>query len=50
MQNAAVIDAITAAGGLLIIGIGTNILGLTKIRIGNFIPALVYAVLWTVFI
>ena len=49
MQSAAVVDAITAAGGLLIIGIGTNILGLTRIRIGNFIPALVYAVLWTVF-
>jgi hypothetical protein len=39
MQNPAVIEAVTASGGLLIIGIGTNILELTKIRIGNFIPA-----------
>lgn len=49
MQNPAVIEAVTASGGLLIIGIGTNILDLTKIRIGNFIPALFYAILWTVF-
>lgn len=49
MQNAAVIDAVSASGGLLIIGIGTNVLGLTRIRIGNFTPALLYAILWTVF-
>jgi uncharacterized membrane protein YqgA involved in biofilm formation len=49
MQNPAVIEAITASGGILIIGIGTNILELTKIRIGNFIPALFYAILWTIF-
>jgi uncharacterized protein len=49
MQNPAVIEAVTASGGLLIIGIGTNILDLTKIRIGNFIPALFYAIIWTVF-
>jgi uncharacterized membrane protein YqgA involved in biofilm formation len=49
MQNPAVIEAVTASGGILIIGIGTNILELTKIRIGNFIPALFYAILWTVF-
>lgn len=49
MQNPAVLDAITAAGGLLILGIGTNLLELTKIRIGNFLPALFYAILWAVF-
>ncbi|MCG6534075.1 MAG: DUF554 domain-containing protein [Syntrophales bacterium LBB04] len=49
MQNPAVIEAVTASGGLLIMGIGTNILELTKIRIGNFTPALLYAILWTVF-
>lgn len=49
MQNPAVLDAITAAGGLLILGIGTNLLELTKIRIGNFLPALLYAILWAVF-
>jgi uncharacterized membrane protein YqgA involved in biofilm formation len=49
MQNPAVPDAVTASGGLLILGIGTNLLELTKIRIGNFLPALVYAILWAVF-
>jgi len=49
MQNPAVLDAITAAGGLLILGIGTNLLELTKIRIGNFLPALLYAIFWAVF-
>lgn len=49
MQNPAVLDAVTAAGGLLILGIGTNLLALTKIRIGNFLPALLYAILWAVF-
>ena len=48
MQNPAVLDAVTAAGGLLILGIGTNLLELTKIRIGNFLPALLYAILWAV--
>ena len=49
MQNPAVLDAVTASGGLLILGIGTNLLELTKIRIGNFLPALLYAILWSVF-
>ena len=49
MQNPAVLDAVTASGGLLILGIGTNVLGLTKIKIGNFLPALLYAILWAVF-
>jgi uncharacterized protein len=46
MQEPEIIVAITATGGLLILGIGTNILEITKIRIGNLIPALFYAVLW----
>jgi hypothetical protein len=48
MQNPDVLDAITASGGLLILGIGTNVLGLTKIKIGNFLPALLYAILWVI--
>jgi uncharacterized membrane protein YqgA involved in biofilm formation len=48
MQNPDVLDAVTASGGLLILGIGTNVLGLTKIKIGNFLPALLYAVLWVI--
>jgi hypothetical protein len=48
MQNPDVLDAVTASGGLLILGIGTNVLGLTKIKIGNFLPALLYAILWVI--
>jgi len=48
LQNPAVLGAITATGGLLILGIGLNILNITKIRIGNLLPALVYAILWAV--
>jgi uncharacterized membrane protein YqgA involved in biofilm formation len=48
MQNPDVLDAVTASGGLLILGIGTNVLGLTKIKVGNFLPALPYAILWVI--
>jgi uncharacterized membrane protein YqgA involved in biofilm formation len=48
MQNPAVLDAITASGGLLIVGIGTNLLEVTRIRIGNMLPAILYAILWAV--
>jgi len=49
MQNPAVLDAVTASGGLLIVGIGTNLLDVTKIRIGNMLPAILYAILWALF-
>ena len=39
------IRELTSVGGVIIIGIGINILGLQKIRVGNFIPALVLIVL-----
>lgn len=45
LQDAAVLDAVTSTGGLLIVGIGISILDLKKIRVGNMIPALIYAVL-----
>jgi uncharacterized protein len=48
LQNPVVLGAITATGGLLIVGIGLNILGVTRIRIGNLLPALVYAIIWAV--
>lgn len=31
---------LTAVGGIIVMGIGINILGFQKIRVGNFIPAL----------
>ena len=38
-----IITEMTAAGGLLIVGIGLNILGITRIRVANLLPALVIA-------
>ena len=36
-----VLAELTATGGIMIMAIGTNTLGLTKVRIGNLLPALV---------
>lgn len=44
LQNAEVLNAVTATGGLLIVGIGITVLNLVRIRIGNMIPALGFAV------
>jgi uncharacterized membrane protein YqgA involved in biofilm formation len=33
----------TSAGGVLIIGIALKLLDLTDVRVGNFLPALVFA-------
>lgn len=38
-----VVAEMTAAGGLLIVGIGLNILGIVRIRVANMLPALVFA-------
>ncbi|HEX3047335.1 MAG TPA: DUF554 domain-containing protein [Bacillota bacterium] len=35
-----IIRELTAVGGVIVMGIGINILGLKKIRVGNFLPAL----------
>ena len=47
LQDPAVLGAVTSTGGLLIVAIGINLLNMAKIRIGNLLPALVYAVLLT---
>ena len=39
------IRELTSVGGVIVIGIGINILGLQRIRVGNFIPALFVIVL-----
>jgi len=46
LQSPVVLSAVTATGGLLIVAIGINLLSTAKIRIGNLLPALVYAVIW----
>lgn len=40
-----VINEMTAAGGLLMLGLSINMLGLQKIRVGNLLPALVVIVI-----
>jgi hypothetical protein len=36
----------SAVGGLLIAGIGFNMLGVEKIKVGNFLPAIFVPVAW----
>jgi uncharacterized membrane protein YqgA involved in biofilm formation len=43
LMEPAVLDVLTATGGLLIVGIGLHLLGIKKIRISNLLPALVFA-------
>ena len=43
VMTGGVINELTATGGILIIGIGFNILGLIKVKVGNLLPALVVA-------
>ncbi|OPY66079.1 MAG: putative membrane protein YdfK [Syntrophorhabdus sp. PtaU1.Bin050] len=45
LQQPAVLGPVTSTGGLLIVAIAINLLSIAKIRIGNLLPALVYAVL-----
>jgi uncharacterized protein len=49
LREPAVLSTVTATGGLMILGIGINLLDIVRIRIGNFLPALIYAILWAVF-
>lgn len=37
------IDALTAAGGVILMGLGLRLLGVLKIRVGDMLPALVFA-------
>lgn len=43
--HASAIAEMTATGGMLIVGISLNILGITKISVGNLLPSLLIAVL-----
>ena len=48
--NEVVINNMTAVGSLLIVGLGLNILGITKIKVSNLLPAIVIVVLLSLFI
>lgn len=39
-----VINEMAATGGVLILGIGIKILGLKEVKVGNLLPAIIYAV------
>ncbi|QQS53608.1 MAG: DUF554 domain-containing protein [Candidatus Competibacteraceae bacterium] len=45
LSQPAVLDAINATGGLLILGIGINLLEIGRIHVGNLLPALLYAII-----
>lgn len=44
------INEVTATGGVLIMAIGMNILGVLKVRVANLLPAIVFAALFVVLI
>jgi uncharacterized membrane protein YqgA involved in biofilm formation len=44
MKRPEVLEAVSSTGGVLIIGIGITLLNLKKIRTGNLLPAIVYAI------
>jgi len=41
-----ILGELTAVGGLMVIAIGINLLGLKKIKLANFLPSLIFAVLY----
>ena len=46
LQQPAVLGPITSTGGLLIVAIAVNVLNIARIRVGNLLPALFYALLF----
>jgi uncharacterized membrane protein YqgA involved in biofilm formation len=46
LQDPQVLASITVTGGMIIIGIGINLLDIKKIRVGNLVPAVVYAAVY----
>ncbi|QUL55760.1 DUF554 domain-containing protein [Paenibacillus tritici] len=44
------IAEMTAAGGVMIIGIGLNLLGITKIKVANLLPGILVAVLLVILV
>lgn len=41
--NEAAIAELTCVGSLMILALGLNLIGITKIKVANFFPALVFA-------
>lgn len=43
VMSAGAINEMTCAGSILIIMIGTNLMGITKIKVADFLPAILFA-------
>lgn len=48
--TSSIVNEMTATGGLLILGIAMNMLQVTKIRVGNLLPAILVAAILSAFI
>jgi len=46
LQDPQVLASITSTGGMIILGIGINLMEITRIRVGNFIPGLGFAAVY----
>lgn len=46
LTDTALVSEITCAGSVMIIGLGLNILGITKIKVADFLPALLFVPLF----
>lgn len=42
-EGSEALAALSSAGGVLIIGIALKLLGITDVKVGNFLPALIFA-------
>ena len=43
VMNPGAINEMTCAGSLLIVMIGTNLMGITKIKVADYLPAIIFA-------
>ena len=43
LQNPGLLAEMTCAGSLLIVGIGLNLIGITKLKVANYLPAILFA-------
>jgi uncharacterized protein len=46
LSQASIITEISAVGSILIMGLGFNMLGLTKIKVANFLPAMIVPIIY----
>jgi len=46
LKEPAVLTSITAVGGMIILGIGINLLEIKRLKVGNLVPALIYAIIY----